>query len=43
MGEILVIAERTVDAHAQTAARKLGAAHRTQTVAIAVRARPIEL
>jgi DNA-binding CsgD family transcriptional regulator len=37
IGEILGIAKRTVDEHAQTAARKLGAANRTQAVAIAVR------
>jgi DNA-binding CsgD family transcriptional regulator len=42
IGEILGIAKRTVDEHAQTAARKLGAANRTQAVAIAVRARLIE-
>jgi DNA-binding CsgD family transcriptional regulator len=37
IGEILGIAKRTVDEHAQTATRKLGAANRTQAVAIAVR------
>jgi DNA-binding CsgD family transcriptional regulator len=37
IGEILSIAKRTVDEHAQTATRKLGAANRTQAVAIAVR------
>jgi DNA-binding CsgD family transcriptional regulator len=37
IGEILGIAKRTVDEHAQTAARKLGAINRTQAVAIAVR------
>jgi DNA-binding CsgD family transcriptional regulator len=37
IGEILGLAKRTVDEHAQTAARKLGAANRTQAVAIAVR------
>jgi DNA-binding CsgD family transcriptional regulator len=42
IGEILGIAKRTVDEHAQTAARKLGAANRTQAVAIAVRACLIE-
>jgi DNA-binding CsgD family transcriptional regulator len=42
IGEILGIAKRTVDEHAQTAARKLGAANRTQAVAIAVRDRLIE-
>jgi DNA-binding CsgD family transcriptional regulator len=41
IGEILGIAKRTVDEHAQTAARKLGAANRTQAVAIAVRDRLI--
>jgi DNA-binding CsgD family transcriptional regulator len=43
IGEILGIAKRTVDEHAQTAARKLGAANRTQAVAIAVRDGLIEL
>jgi DNA-binding CsgD family transcriptional regulator len=42
IGEILGIAKRTVDEHAQTAARKLGAANRAQAVAIAVRDRLIE-
>jgi DNA-binding CsgD family transcriptional regulator len=42
IGEILGIAKRTVDEHAQTATRKLGAANRTQAVAIAVRAGLIE-
>jgi LuxR family transcriptional regulator, quorum-sensing system regulator BjaR1 len=42
VGEILGIAKRTVDEHAQTAARKLGAANRTQAVAIAVRDRLID-
>jgi LuxR family quorum sensing-dependent transcriptional regulator len=37
IGEILAIAKRTVDEHAQTACRKLGAANRTQAVAIALR------
>jgi LuxR family quorum sensing-dependent transcriptional regulator len=37
VGELLGIAKRTVDEHAQTAARKLGAANRTQAVAIALR------
>jgi LuxR family quorum sensing-dependent transcriptional regulator len=36
IGEILNIAKRTVDEHAQTAMRKLGAANRTQAVAIAI-------
>jgi DNA-binding CsgD family transcriptional regulator len=43
IGEILGIAKRTVDEHAQTATRKLGAANRTQAVAIAVRDCLIEL
>jgi DNA-binding CsgD family transcriptional regulator len=43
IGEILGIAKRTVDEHAQTAARKLGAANRTQAVAIAIRDGLIEL
>lgn len=38
-GEILKVAKRTVDEHAQTAMRKLGAANRTQAVAIALRHR----
>jgi DNA-binding CsgD family transcriptional regulator len=42
IGEILGIAKRTVDEHAQTASRKLGAANRTQAVAIAVRDRLID-
>lgn len=37
IGEILSIAKRTVDAHTQTAMRKLGAASRTQAVAVALR------
>jgi DNA-binding CsgD family transcriptional regulator len=37
IGEILHISKRTVDDHIQTANRKLGAANRTQAVAIAVR------
>ncbi|MGA2894197.1 MAG: helix-turn-helix transcriptional regulator [Xanthobacteraceae bacterium] len=37
IGEILHIAKRTVDAHAQTAAGKLGAANRTHAVALALR------
>jgi LuxR family transcriptional regulator, quorum-sensing system regulator BjaR1 len=36
-GEILKVAKRTVDEHAQKAMRKLGAANRTQAVAIALR------
>jgi DNA-binding CsgD family transcriptional regulator len=37
IGEILHIAKRTVDEHTQKAARKLGAANRTQAVATALR------
>lgn len=37
IGEILKIAKRTVDEHAQTACQKLGAVNRAQAVAIAVR------
>lgn len=37
IGEILGIAKRTVDEHTQSASRKLGAANRTQAVAIALR------
>jgi len=43
IGEILGIAKRTVDEHAQSAFRKLGAANRTQAVAIAVRERLINI
>jgi LuxR family quorum sensing-dependent transcriptional regulator len=43
IGEILGIAKRTVDEHAQSAFRKLGAANRTQAVAIAVRERLINV
>ena len=43
IGEILDIAKRTVDEHAQTAVRKLGAVNRTHAVAIAVRERLIEI
>jgi LuxR family transcriptional regulator, quorum-sensing system regulator BjaR1 len=35
-GEILKVAKRTVDEHAQKAMRKLGATNRTQAVAIAL-------
>ena len=42
IGEILHIAKRTVDEHTQTAMHKLGAANRTQAVAIALRERMIE-
>jgi DNA-binding CsgD family transcriptional regulator len=41
IGEILQIAKRTVDEHTQNAIRKLGAANRTQAVAIALRERLI--
>jgi len=37
MGKIPDIAKRIVDAHAQTAGRKLGTLNRAQAVAIAVR------
>jgi DNA-binding CsgD family transcriptional regulator len=43
IGEILHIAKRTVDEHVQHAARKLGAANRTQAVAIALLNRIIEV
>ena len=43
IGEILDIAKRTVDEHAQTAVRKLGAVNRTHAVAIAVRERIIDV
>jgi LuxR family quorum sensing-dependent transcriptional regulator len=43
IGEILGIAKRTVDEHAASAFRKLGAANRTQAVAIAVRERLINI
>ncbi len=43
IGQILNISKRTVDEHSQTAARKLGAANRTQAVAIALRDRIIEV
>lgn len=42
-GEILGIAKRTVDEHAQTACRKLNAVNRTQAVALALGARIIAL
>jgi LuxR family transcriptional regulator, quorum-sensing system regulator BjaR1 len=41
IGEILGIAKRTVDSHAESALRKLGAANRTQAVALAIRQRLI--
>lgn len=43
IGEILKISKRTVHEHAQAAFHKLGAANRTQAVAIAVRDRIIDL
>jgi LuxR family quorum sensing-dependent transcriptional regulator len=43
IGEILGIGRRTVNEHAQTAFRKLGAANRTQAVAMAIRDRLIEI
>src|ERR1700682_2062975 len=43
IGEILGIAKRTVDEHAQSASRKLGAANRAQAIAIAVRERLINI
>jgi DNA-binding CsgD family transcriptional regulator len=43
IGEILCVAKRVVDEHAQTAIRKLGAANRTQAVAIAIRHRLFEV
>jgi LuxR family quorum sensing-dependent transcriptional regulator len=43
ISQALKISKRTVDEHSQTAARKLGAANRTQAVAIAMRDRLIDL
>ena len=43
IGEILHIAKRTVDEHAQTAVRKIGAVNRTHAVALAMRERIISL
>lgn len=43
IGEILCVAKRTVDEHAQTAMRKLGATTRTHAVAIALRNRLFEV
>jgi DNA-binding CsgD family transcriptional regulator len=43
IGKILRIAKRTVDEHAQSAVRKLGAQNRAQAVAIASRGRIIEV
>ena len=42
ISQALRISKRTVDEHTQTAARKLGAANRTQAVAIALRDRIID-
>ena len=42
ISQALKISKRTVDEHTQTAARKLGAANRTQAVAIALRDRIID-
>jgi len=43
IGEILHITKRTVDEHVQRAVGKLGAANRTQAVAIALRDRLIDM
>ena len=43
IGEILGIAKRTVDEHAQTAVRKLGAANKIQAVVFAIRDRLIDV
>jgi LuxR family transcriptional regulator, quorum-sensing system regulator BjaR1 len=43
IGKILDIAKRTVDEHVQTAVRKLGAANRTQAIALALHRRIIDL
>ncbi|HEX2447266.1 MAG TPA: helix-turn-helix transcriptional regulator [Methyloceanibacter sp.] len=43
IGEILHIAKRTVDEHAQMAMRKLGAANRTHAVALAIRRRLFDI
>jgi LuxR family transcriptional regulator, quorum-sensing system regulator BjaR1 len=43
IGEILHIAKRTVDAHVHSAKRKIGAVNRTNTVAIAIRDRIIDV
>jgi LuxR family quorum sensing-dependent transcriptional regulator len=43
IGEILHLTKRTVDEHAWTAMRKLGAANRTHAVAIAIRRRLFEV
>ena len=43
VGEILNVAKRTVDEHAQMATRKLGAVTRTQAIALAIRDRFISV
>jgi DNA-binding CsgD family transcriptional regulator len=43
IGEILQITKRTVDEHIQTAVRKLGAANKSQAVAIALRKRIVDV
>ena len=43
IGEILEIAKRTVDEHVRAAVRKLGAANRTEAVAIALGQRIFDL
>lgn len=43
VGEILHISKRTVDAHLQAAAHKLGTLNKTQTVAVALRQKQISL
>jgi LuxR family transcriptional regulator, quorum-sensing system regulator BjaR1 len=43
IGELLHLTKRTVDEHARTAMRKLGAANRTHAVAIAIRRRLFEI
>jgi LuxR family quorum sensing-dependent transcriptional regulator len=43
IGEILCLTKRTIDEHARTAMRKLGATNRTQAVAVAIRQRLFDL
>jgi LuxR family quorum sensing-dependent transcriptional regulator len=43
IGELLQLSKRTVDEHARTAMRKLGASNRTHAVAIAIRRRLFEI
>ena len=43
VGEILHISKRTVDAHLQAAALKLGTINKTQTVAVALREKLISV